>query len=131
MNTHVMSVCSHMLLLWVGGCTESDLDRKRGMFSAEKEQNKEQCVQDTSHLRLALLAVDDLGGDDLGGGGLGSGAQAFGLGDDHLGDGSGSRDDGWFGALNSLQTLLTLKTSKSCVTIMLHVQQTPRQDAET
>lgn len=66
-------------------------------------------MQDVSHLCLALLAVDDLGGDDLGGSGLGSGAQAFGLGDDHLGYGSGGCDDGWFGALNSLQTLLTLK----------------------
>lgn len=61
-----------------------------------------------SHLCLALLAVDDLGWDDLGGGGLGSGAHAFGLGDDHLGDGSGGRDDSWFGPLNSLQALLTL-----------------------
>lgn len=62
-----------------------------------------------SHLRLALLAVDDLGRDDLGGGGLGSGAHAFGLGDDHLGDGSGGRDDRWFGALDGLQALLALK----------------------
>lgn len=61
-----------------------------------------------SHLRLALLAVDDLGGDDFGGGGLGAAAQAFGLRDDHFGDGSGGGDDGRFGPLDRLQALLTL-----------------------
>lgn len=55
-----------------------------------------------SHLCLALLAVDDLGWDDLGGGGLGSRAHAFGLCDDHFGNGSGGSDDRWFGPLNSL-----------------------------
>lgn len=54
------------------------------------------------YLCLSLLAVDDLGWDDLGGGGLGSRAHAFGLGDNHLGDGSGGGDDRWFGPLNSL-----------------------------
>ena len=66
-----------------------------------------------SHLCLALLAVDDLGWNDLGGGGLGSRAHAFGLGDDHLGNGSGSGDDCWFGALNSLQALFTLPHSST------------------
>lgn len=61
------------------------------------------------HLGLALLAVDDLGWDDLGGGGLGYRAHAFGLGDDHLGDGSGGGDDRRFGPLNSLQAFLPLK----------------------
>ncbi len=64
------------------------------------------------HLCLALLAVDDLGWDDLGGGGLGSRAHAFGLCDDHLGNGSGGGDDRWFGPLNSLQALLTLKQTQ-------------------
>lgn len=68
---------------------------------------------DMSDLCLPLLAVDDLGWDDLGGGGLGSRAHAFGLGDDHLGDGSGGRDDRWFGPLNSLQALFTLRCTQS------------------
>lgn len=92
---------------------------KRGMFSKTN----------MSHLRLALLAVDDLGGDDLGGSGLGAGAQAFGLGDDHLGDGSGGRDDGWFGALNSLQTLLTLKHKQKLCEHHVQGQRQQRQDA--
>lgn len=66
-----------------------------------------------SHLCLALLSIDDLGWDDLGGGGLGSRAHAFGLGDDHLGNGSGGGDDCWFGPLNSLQALLTLMQTQS------------------
>lgn len=65
------------------------------------------------HLCLALLAVDDLGWDDLGGSGLGSRANAFGLGDDHLGNGSGGGDDCWFGALNGLQALFTLPHSST------------------
>ena len=48
------------------------------------------------HLGLALLPVHDLGRDDLGGAALRPGAEAFGLRDDHLGDGSGGRDDCWF-----------------------------------
>lgn len=68
-----------------------------------------------SHLGLPLLAVDNLGWDDLGGGGLGTGAHAFGLGDNHLGDGSGGCDDGWFGPLNSLQGLLTLRRNGAFV----------------
>lgn len=65
-----------------------------------------------THLGLALLAVDDLGWDDLGGRGLGTRAQAFGLGHNHLGDGSRGCDDGWFGPLNRLQALLSLKRYK-------------------
>lgn len=61
------------------------------------------------HLGLSLLAVDNLGRDDLSGRRLGPGAHAFGLSDDHLGDGSGGRDYGWFGPLNSLQAFLTLE----------------------
>lgn len=64
-----------------------------------------------SYLCLALLAVDDLGWDDLGGGGLGSSGHTFGLGDNHLGNGSGGSDDCWFCPLNSLQTLLPLRYS--------------------
>lgn len=60
------------------------------------------------HLCFALLAVNDLCWDDLGGSGLGSRAHAFGLGDNHLGNGSGGSDDRWFCPLNSLQGLLTL-----------------------
>lgn len=72
----------------------------------------------SSHLRLSLLAVHDLGRDDLGGGRLRARAHTFGLGDDHLGDGSGGRDDGWFGPLHGLQTLLTLNkhTHTQCYT---------------
>lgn len=62
-----------------------------------------------AHLGFTLLPVDDLGRDDLGGRGLGSGAHAFGLRDDHLGNGSGRGDDGRFGPLNRLEALLTLQ----------------------
>lgn len=65
-----------------------------------------------SHLGLALLAVDNLGWNNLGGRGLGTRAHAFGLGDNHLGDGSRGCDDGWFGPLNCLQALLTLRRNK-------------------
>lgn len=61
-----------------------------------------------THLSLALLAVDDLGGDEFGGGGLGAAAHAFGLRDNHFGDGPGGGDDGRFGPLHGLQALLTL-----------------------
>lgn len=66
----------------------------------------------TSHLGLGLLAVDNLGWNNLGGSGLGTRAHAFGLRDDHLGDGSRGCDDGRFGPLNSLQALLTLRRNK-------------------
>lgn len=63
----------------------------------------------TSHLRLALLPVNDLGRDDFGGGSLGPGAHAFGLGDDHFSDGSGGGDDCRFGPLNCLKALFPLQ----------------------
>ena len=66
------------------------------------EETFDQQVESAPHLRLALLAVDDLGGDDLGSCGLGSRAHTLGLGDNHLGDWPGSSDDRWFGPLNSL-----------------------------
>lgn len=68
-----------------------------------------------SHLCLALLAVNNLGRDDFGGGGLRSAAYAFGLGDDHLSDGPGGGDDGRFGSLHRLQTLLSLKCTNHLV----------------
>lgn len=76
----------------------------------------------SSHLRLSLLAVHDLGRDDLGGGRLRARAHTFGLGDDHLGDRSGGRDDGWFGPLDGLQTLLTL--NEHTHTVMSNCQTT-------
>lgn len=85
---------------------------KEVFFSLNKQKYSRRRPWSASHLRLALLAVHDLGRDDLGGGGLGSGAHAFGLGDDHLGDGSGGRDDRRLGALDGLQALLTLKHTK-------------------
>lgn len=65
-----------------------------------------------SHLGLALLPIDNLSWNNLGGSGLRTGAHAFGLGDNHLGDGSRGCDDGWFGPLNGLQALLTLRKNK-------------------
>lgn len=62
-----------------------------------------------SYLGLALLPIDNLGWNNLGGSGLRTRAHAFGLGDNHLGDGSRGCDDGWFGPLNGLQALLTLR----------------------
>lgn len=65
-----------------------------------------------SYLGLALLPIDNLSWNNLGGSGLRTGAHAFGLGDNHLGDGSRGCDDGWFGPLNGLQALLTLSKNK-------------------
>lgn len=65
------------------------------------------------YLRLALLTIDYLGGYDLCGGGLRAGAQAFGLRDDHLGDGSGGSDDGGLGSLDGLKALLTLGAQRA------------------
>lgn len=76
-------------------------------------------LEPSSHLRLSLLAVDDLGRDDLGGGSRWPWGHAFGLGDDHLGDWSGCGDDGWFGALHSLKAFFTLNTNNNVKQVTL------------
>lgn len=85
-------------------------ETNKSCTSTLRRRDKTCCWE--SHLGFALLAVDDLGWNNLGGSGLGTRAHTFGLGDNHLGDGSRCCDDGWFGPLNCLQALLTLRRNK-------------------
>lgn len=98
--------CDNVPVLWYNSLKPPHIEGVVTFIKKSKVQWMSlSCV---SHLSLALLAIDNLGWDDLGGSGLGSGAKCFGLGDNHLGDGSGGCDDGGFSPLHGLKALLTL-----------------------